>query len=176
MTAGAVRVLLVTVVSITVAAVAAFLITWGVSTHSTSGILHLYGRSTSAAAKALPLTTSGVVTPQHGYLPLDNKNHANATLHFGSGNLLVRHDKQGGRQSFNQTTCTFTQTEHGTFRVLSGTGVFSGASGHGTYTILFRGSFAMTAGRCHPSNSAQPLAALSVFRASGPVTVSHKGY
>ena len=55
--------------------------------------------------------------------------------------MLIGHKKTKGSQheSFDQTTCLFTHTERGTWKVKSGTGAYSDAKGGGTYRLIVQG-------------------------------------
>jgi len=90
---------------------------------------------------------------------------------FGNGTFKIRHTaaKHGTRQHFNSRTCLFMLSQHGTFKLLSGTGKYAGITGHGTYqlTILFIGAKAN--GKC--SHTLPPVAFQEQIKAVGPVHV-----
>ena len=60
---------------------------------------------------------------------------------FPDGNVIIKHkpDKGGSADSFDQVTCLFTFTEHGTWKAVSGTGAYAEVQGNGTYQVLGQG-------------------------------------
>ena len=62
----------------------------------------------------------------------------------------------------NKTTCAFSQSSGGTYRILSGnsTGSYAGATGHGTYVFDSSGIAPKApGGTCHTTGSATPAKA-----------------
>ena len=91
-----------------------------------------------------------------------------ATGGFTAGGL--DHSGGHGKQSFNPKTCLFVISQHGTFKLSSGTGKYAGISGHGTYRLSIMAVAARTAkGKC--SQKAPPVAWEQIIKASGPVTL-----
>jgi hypothetical protein len=137
----------------------------------TSGTLHITGSTTAVNAKSLAVTLSGPVNTT-GSLPLGG-NGKKATITTKAGDLNVSHtNPPSGQPAVNAADCTATQVMAGTFKVLSGTGKFAGASGHGAYKITFVGKFAKTNGACKITQNSSPTSGVLTFRASGPVTVT----
>jgi hypothetical protein len=70
--------------------------------------------------------------------------------------------------------CVFSRTAaSGTYTVTGGTGSFAGASGHGTYTLVFITETARAAdGSCSPAGKAVPAGDQVDFTAGGPLTVT----
>lgn len=70
--------------------------------------------------------------------------------------------------------CVFSrQAASGTYVITGGTGSFSGASGHGTYTLVFITETARAAdGSCSPAGKAVPAGDQTDFTAAGPLTVT----
>src|SRR5438128_1824969 len=54
---------------------------------------------------------------------------------FPKGDVTITHHRTSGRQSFDPANCTGRFTEAGTYQVVSGTGAYSHAAGHGTYNV-----------------------------------------
>ncbi len=54
---------------------------------------------------------------------------------FPQGELKIWHKAQTSKDSFDKKTCLETFSETGVFKVVGGTGRYSGATGHGTYTL-----------------------------------------
>jgi hypothetical protein len=60
-------------------------------------------------------------------------------LVFPDGNLIIRHSRVGKPvNSFDPTTCYGRHRERGTYRVVRGTGAYSGAHGRGIYELHAR--------------------------------------
>jgi hypothetical protein len=81
---------------------------------------------------------------------------------FPRGALLIGHHRTSGQQTFDRTTCTGQFTEQGIYRVLSGTGAYAHAVGHGTYSVR-----AIVIG-CDQHKP--PVAISMVIHAAGPLT------
>ncbi len=82
---------------------------------------------------------------------------------FPAGSMAVAHARTAGHQSYDRKTCTARFSEQGTYRVVSGTGAYAHASGHGTYWVTG------VAIGCDPT--APPTAFSVVVRAAGPLTL-----
>ena len=52
---------------------------------------------------------------------------------------FIKHSNGTGTQHFDPTTCLMTINEHGTYKLLSGTGKYAGISGSGTYQLSILG-------------------------------------
>jgi hypothetical protein len=105
-----------------------------------------------------PVTAAGV----------DHMGNTVDTLALPGGTWRVQHSNGTGPQSFNPKTCLFTANQHGTYKILGGTGKYKGISGHGTYTVAVVGIGAKTKkGAC--SQTAPPIAQHVVVNASGPI-------
>lgn len=81
---------------------------------------------------------------------------------FPAGSLTIVHNRTSGTDTYDKTTCAEQFTEQGTYRVLSGTGAYSHASGHGTYQLT-----GVVVGCDH---NKPPTAASIIIRAAGPLT------
>jgi hypothetical protein len=83
-------------------------------------------------------------------------------LVFPDGNLIVRHSRVGNAVNrFDPTTCYGRHRERGTYRVVRGTGAYSGAHGRGIYNLHIR------AVGC--SQTKPPSLFMLVINASGPL-------
>ena len=83
--------------------------------------------------------------------PIDNPR--TFVFRFDRGDLVVLNatGPTGGPANLNRTTCAFSRTLNGTFRVLSGnsTGSYAGATGHGSYVFSLTGTTPRTSqGTC----------------------------
>jgi hypothetical protein len=132
------------------------------------------GQTTSIAnAPVVPLTAAGLFTDT-GSITLGGQGNGNATLKFSHGNLTVYHysANPNGTQTGNPTTCAFSGTSSGTFKVVSGTGSYAGTTGSGTFKVTFTGMGPkLSSGACNQSQSAAPTSMLTVFRATGTLTL-----
>lgn len=54
---------------------------------------------------------------------------------FPRGTITLTHRRRGQHNHVDRVTCYFTHTEHGFYKVTSGTGAYTGASGHGKYKL-----------------------------------------
>jgi hypothetical protein len=91
-------------------------------------------------------TDKGTLKP-----PIDNPR--TFVFRFDRGDLVVLNatGPTGGPANLNRTTCAFSRTLNGTFRVLSGnsTGSYAGATGHGSYVFSLTGATPRTSqGTC----------------------------
>jgi hypothetical protein len=130
-----------------------------------SGIEHFQLMTTSATSNTAPVIAYGVFTG----VAVDHMGNKVDKFVFSNGTFKVRHmaAKHGTSQHFNSRTCLFTLSEHGTYKVLSGTGKYAGITGHGTYrlSVLFIG--AKSNGKC--SQTKPPVAFQEQIKAVGPV-------
>ena len=91
-------------------------------------------------------TDKGTLKP-----PIDNPR--TFVFRFDRGDLVVLNatGPTGGPANLNRTTCAFSRTLNGTFRILSGnsTGSYAGATGHGSYVFSLTGTTPRTSqGTC----------------------------
>ena len=129
-----------------------------------TGIEHVQIMTTSGTASTASTIVWGPVTAAG----VDHMGNTVDTIVFPGGTWKIRHSNGTGPQSFNPKTCLFLVNQHGTYRILSGTGKYKGISGHGTYqlSIVFLGAKTKK-GAC--SQTAPPVAFHQVINASGPV-------
>jgi len=91
------------------------------------------------------------------------------TLKFPGGTIKVAAKAGHAKNNFNAKTCLGTSVQPGTFKIISGTGVYAGITGSGKYTASFTEVGPIVAGKC--SMNGNPVAAQGSIRASGPVTL-----
>lgn len=140
------------------------------SPSTTSGTEVLSGSTANISATSLPLTLSGPVAT-HGALELNNSNSTQGVIKTAVGDLHVTHNNPSPPPSVNTSSCTATQVNNGNYKITGGTGKFSGAAGHGNFTISFTGTFPKTNGQCSITQSSNPVSGTTTFHGSGPITV-----
>lgn len=91
------------------------------------------------------------------------------TLKFPGGKIKVTAKAGRAKSNFNAKTCLATSVQPGTYKIVSGTGVYAGISGSGKYTASFTEVAPMVRGKC--SMKGNPVAVQGVITASGPVTL-----
>ena len=141
------------------------------SPSTTSGTEVLSGSTANVNATSLPLTLSGPVAA-HGTLELSNSSSTEGIIRTAAGDLHVTHNNPSSPPSVNTSSCTATQVNNGKYRVTGGTGKFSGAAGHGSFTIAFNGAFPKANGQCNITQNSNPVSGTETFHASGPITVN----
>ena len=92
-----------------------------------------------------------------------------ATFTFSNGTINLKHSNGTGTQHFDPKTCLLTISQHGTYKLVSGTGKYAGISGSGTYQLSILGIGAKSGGKCVQNKP--PVAFHQVINASGPVTL-----
>ena len=130
----------------------------------TSGIEHFQIMSTSATATKDTVIVYGLFTA--GGVDITTSNTTD-TFKFPNGTIRVRHSPGTGPQSFNPRTCLITVHQHGTYRLVGGTGKYAGISGHGRFQVDVLAVGARSHGKCDQSKP--PAAFELIIRASGPV-------
>lgn len=89
---------------------------------------------------------------------------------FPKGTVTIRHSPGKGPQSLNPRTCLLRVNQHGTYRIVSGTGAYAGITGHGRYRLTILAVAARGAnGKC--SMKKQPVAIELLIRAHGPASL-----
>ena len=91
------------------------------------------------------------------------------TLKFPGGTIKVAAKAGHAKNNFNAKTCLGTSVQPGTFKIISGTGVYAGITGSGKYTASFTEVAPTVAGKC--STKGNPVAVQAIITASGPVTL-----
>ena len=129
-----------------------------------SGIEHFQFMSTSATSNQSTVIAQGVFTA--GGIDIATSNLTD-TIKFPSGTIRIRHSPGTGPTSFNPHTCLLTVNQHGTYKLLSGTGKYDDISGHGTFQVHILAVAARSQGKC--TQRKPPVAFELLIRASGPV-------
>jgi hypothetical protein len=130
-----------------------------------AGTEHFQLVTTNPSTSTAPVIAYGVFTGA----AVDHQGNSVDRFVFRNGSFKVIHSPGKGPHSFNPKTCLMTISQHGTYKIIGGTGRYAGISGHGNYhfTLLLIG--ARTKGKC--SQSKPPLAFQQIIMASGPVTL-----
>ena len=137
------------------------------STHTAvSGTEHFQMMTTTGTGSTGSVIASGVFTA-----PAVDHEHSNntSTFTFANGTILIKHSNGTGTQNFNPKTCLLTINEHGTYKLVSGTGAYAGISGSGKYQLSILGIGASSGGKCVQTKP--PVAFHQVINASGPVSL-----
>ena len=137
------------------------------STHTgVSGTEHFQAMSTSATSNASSVIASGVFTAP----AVDHEGPNNiGTFTFSNGTITVKHSNGTGTQQFDPKTCLLTISQHGTYKLLKGTGAYAGISGNGKYQLNILAIGAKSAGKCVKNKP--PVAFHQVINATGPVSL-----
>jgi len=129
-----------------------------------SGIEHFQAMSTDPTGAKTTVIAHGVFTA--GGVDIETSNTTD-TFKFPNGTIRVRHSAGTGPQSFNRHTCLITVHQHGTYRLVGGTGKYAGISGHGRFRVDVLAVGARSHGKC--TQNKPPVAFELLIRASGPV-------
>ena len=127
-------------------------------------------------AASVAVRASGVFADT-GTLELPIGNPRTITLKFTRGNLIVLNatGPTNGPLHLIKTTCAFSQSLGGSYRVLSGhsTGSYAGATGYGMYAFNSSGIAPKTPnGACNTGGEATPDKALFTFLFRGPLVLN----
>ncbi|MCW2930020.1 MAG: hypothetical protein JWM19_982 [Actinomycetia bacterium] len=101
-----------------------------------------------------------------------------AVLATPRGNLDVRYATAAraslpAEAGHGARTCLYRRTAaSGSYTVTGGTGMFSGAAGHGTWSLVIVTEVRASGGTCSPSGVPVPAGDQADFTASGPLQVS----
>jgi len=132
-----------------------------------SGIEHFQLMSTNGDTNGAPIVATGLFT-DGGRDHVVNNNTDKFV--FQKGTITVKHSNGKGPQSFNPRTCLIRINQHGTYRLVSGTGAYAGISGHGRYHLTILGIAARNAnGKC--SQRKRPVAIELEIQAVGPASL-----
>lgn len=131
-----------------------------------SGTEHFQLMSTTGNTNGSPVIATGLFTAGGRDHALSNNVDK---FVFPNGTIKVKHSNSKGPQSFNSRTCLLRLNQHGTYKILSGTGAYAGISGHGVYklTILAVGARGSN-GKC--TQKKPPVAIQLEIQAVGPVS------
>jgi hypothetical protein len=115
---------------------------------------------TSPTGHTFPISATGPIHALGKDTPGSNNKD---TFAFPKGALIVQHSRTAGTQNFDKATCLGTFTEQGVYKVLSGTGAYAHATGHGTYSL---------AGYAFGCSQNKPPSTFSlVIKAAGPLSL-----
>jgi hypothetical protein len=132
-----------------------------------SGIEHFQLMSTTGDTNHSPVIATGLFTA--GGRDHVVSNNIDKFV-FPKGTITVRHSNSKGPQSFNPRTCLLRVNQHGTYKILSGTGAYAGITGHGGYKLTI---LAVTArgsnGKC--TMKKRPAAIELEIQAKGPASL-----
>jgi hypothetical protein len=138
------------------------------STHAAvSGTEHFQMMTTSGTGTTGSVIASGVFTAP----AVDHEHQATntSTFTFANGTINIKHSNGTGTQHFDPKTCLLTVNEHGTYKLLGGTGAYAGISGSGNYQLSILAIGASSGGKCVQNKP--PVAFHQVINASGPVSL-----
>ena len=132
-----------------------------------SGTEHFQMMTTAGTGTTGSVIASGVFTAPG----VDHEHQATntSTFTFSNGTINIKHSSGTGTQHFDPKTCLLTVSEHGTYKLLSGTGAYAGISGSGTYQLSILAIGASSGGKCVQNKP--PVAFHQVINASGPVSL-----
>jgi hypothetical protein len=135
------------------------------------------GSTTAIDGSSVTIKASGAFEDA-GVLKLSIGNPRTFTFRFDEGNLVVLNASgpTSGPLHLNKTTCAFSQSLSGTFRVLSGnsTGSYAGATGHGSYAFNYGGIVPKTpTGGCDTRAGATAAKVLALLL-RGPVLLNDR--
>jgi hypothetical protein len=131
-----------------------------------------------AGASSVTVKASGAFTDT-GTLKLPIGNPRTITFRFSRGDLVVLNatGPTSGPPQLDKATCAFSQSSGGTYRILAGnsTGLYAGATGHGTYALDSSGIAPKApGGTCHTGSSATPAKARFTILFSGPLILNER--
>jgi hypothetical protein len=137
------------------------------STHAAvSGTENFQLMSTSGNTNTSSIIASGVFTaPGADHEGANNM----AKFVFANGTVSLKHSNGTGTQHFDPKTCLLTISQHGTYRLLSGTGKYAGITGSGKYQLSILAIGAKSGGKCVQNKP--PAAFHQVINASGPASL-----
>ena len=131
-----------------------------------SGTEHFQMMTTSGTGSTGSVIASGVFTAP----AVDHEHSSNtSTFTFSNGTILIKHSNGTGTQHFDPKTCLLTINEHGTYKLVSGTGAYAGITGSGKYQLSILAIGASSGGTC--SKTKPPVAFHQVINASGRVSL-----
>jgi hypothetical protein len=132
--------------------------------------------TTNLDATNVTVKASGVFADT-GTLKLPIGSQRTITFKLARGNLVVLNatGPANGPLHLNKTTCAFSQTMGGTYRLLAGnsSGRYGGATGHGTYALNATGIAPKAPdGTCNTRSNAGPAKGHLTVRLRGPLTLN----
>jgi hypothetical protein len=130
-----------------------------------SGNEHFQLMSTSGDTNGSPVIATGLFTAGGRDHVV---NDSTDKFVFPKGTITVKHSQAKGPESFNPRTCLLRVNQHGTYRLVAGTGAYAGITGHGHYRLTILAVAARGAnGKC--TQKKPPVAIELEIQARGPV-------
>ena len=132
-----------------------------------SGALHFQLMSTSGDTNHSPVIATGLFTAGgRDHVVNDSTDR----FVFPKGTITVRHSPGKGPESLNPRTCLLRVNQHGSYRIIRGTGAYAGITGHGRYHLTILAVAARGAnGKC--SQNKPPVAIELLIKAHGPASL-----
>ena len=130
---------------------------------ATSNTEHFRGMTTSATSSKTSLIATGVFTAGG----IDNLGVIPETFKFSNGTIKITHHAVHTKQTLNSKTCLFRVSQSGTYKLIGGTGKYTGISGHGSFVLSVLAVLASSKGSC--SKKLLPAAFQQIITAQGPV-------
>ena len=137
------------------------------STHSASSGTESFQMMTTSSANPSVIASGSVFTAAG--TDHESPNHKTGLFVFPNGTVTVKHSPGKGTQHFDPKTCLLTISEHGTYKLQSGTGAYAGISGSGKYQLSILGIGARSGGKCVQNKP--PVAFHQVINASGTASL-----
>jgi len=145
----------------------------GASATAATNTETFYGMS--SAGPGLSVIATGGFTAGGNAVVTSGK-HAKEVLHFANGTFTLVIVPPGSKhQNLNLTTCLYTKTQSGHYRLTDGTGAYKGISGSGKISASLRAAYPLVKGKCpsndQPDGNGNPEAIQFVETATGPVSL-----
>jgi hypothetical protein len=132
-----------------------------------SGTEHFQLMSTNGDTNRAPVIATGLFTAGGRDHVVNNSIDK---FVFPNGTVTVKHSQSKGPQSFNPRTCLLRVNQHGTYKILSGTGAYARITGHGGYHLTILAVAARGAnGKC--TMKKRPAAIELEIQARGPASL-----
>ena len=129
---------------------------------------HFQVMSTSFTASRSSLVAYGGFTA--GGIDVQHRSGTD-TFTFAAGSFRVTHKITGGHQHFSLANCLLAVSQHGTYKLSTGTGRYAGIRGSGRVTIsLIAVGRRNSHGTCETSPF-KPITSQTILTGQGPVTL-----
>jgi hypothetical protein len=134
---------------------------------ATSGTEHFQLMSVTGDTNHSPVIATGLFTAGGRDHVVNNSTDK---FVFLNGTITVKHSPGKGPQSFNPRTGLLRINQHGTYKILSGTGAYARITGHGGYHLTILAVAARGAnGKC--TMKKRPAAVELEIQARGPASL-----
>jgi len=134
------------------------------ASHAASGTEYIQVMSTSVTPAPASAIARGVFAAAGQARLGDAKT---ATITFPGGTIVLSHRPTTNSSRFYPGGCLSLVSQSGSYRIVRGTGRYTGISGHGTYQLSLEIVAARVGGRC--SSARPPLGQQELLRLYGPV-------